>query len=866
MARLPIPGSDNQQWGNILNDYLGVAHTAGGTIKNGVIGNDQITDVSQTKVTGLSATLSNKANNSDVVHLTGDESISGVKTFSGTIDVPTPTTDTNAATKLYVDSLIPDSLVYNIRDYGAVGDGTTDDQAAIQAAIDAAQTAGGGIVFVPQGTYIVSGTPQITGSNILVTGTGTGSKILLASAALNASGVTLGLWVNGGSNVIIRNIMVDGNFANVAKNGSYHGASALWSPIISEYGAEGPKTYQYAGSGIDAATYLQYRAPIRISNANNVLVEGCWITNSISAGILIDGSSVDSCTDIMVRNCRLWLIWDNAIYFHMGVRRGSAVANHCTDTQYSGVASIYCNDILTANNVCRNNGPSASDSSGIEYCGVNRGAILGNIIDHAQFAGIELKSTEETNITNGLGGLSARNTNLEVANNLITNCKSPNFPTNITKGIDIFGSDDTLITGNKVHSCDYGIAVGSLCVGATVSNNVVRFSTSVGVEVGNSADVIDVVVSNNVIERNGADGITGYAPAIYKNNIIRRNSGQGITLADPPTGLTYKVDIIEQNVLADNLYNGIGATASRGNLAVIRNNNFINSDTLSFLDGVITASSLTFTSASANFIAADTGTAITILGALNADGTGTLNTVITSVVNGTTVTLGSAPAVSRSGVSFNVTRGRSVFFDGVLSTGSNILESATANFRSGDVGKAITVFDSSGPNPRMLYRGTIANVVDATHADIGAAPANATNLMFALQRGIGIQERAVWMDGSSDVHFTDNRIWGMRTDTINATSFTNNGMIKRNEELGSVNPVYDVMSGTATIGAASTTVVVTHLLGREPWPGNISVTPNSSLATATTFWVSNVNVNNFTINVNAAPGSDITFAWRALLA
>lgn len=862
MARLPIPGSDNQQWGNILNDYLSVAHDSSGALKADSVGNTQITDVSQTKVTGLSATLSNKANNSDVVHLTGDESVAGIKTFSGTINVTAPIDDANAATKLYVDS---QSLVYNIKDYGAVGDGTTDDQVAIQDTIIAAETAGGGIVFIPQGTYVVSGTPQITGSNIVVTGTGTGSKILLATAAMNGSGTTLGLWVNGGSNVSIRNILVDGNFANVAKNGNYHSSSTLWDPIIAEYGAQGPKTYQYAGSGIDAATYLQYRAPIRISNARNVLVEGCWITNSISAGILIDGSSVDSCTDIMVRNCRLWLIWDNAIYFHMGVKRGSAVANHCTDTQYSGVASIYCNDILTTNNVCRNNGPSASDSSGIEYCGVNRGSILGNIIDNAQFAGIELKSTEETNITNGLGGLSARNNNLEVANNLITNCKSPNFPTNITKGIDIFGSDDTFITGNKVHNCNYGIAVGSLAVGTTVSDNVVRFSTSVGIEVGNSADVIDTVISNNVIERNGADGITGYAPAIYRGNVIRRNNGQGITLADPPTGMSYKIDIIEQNILADNLYNGIGATASRGNLAVVRGNNFINSDALSFIDGIMTGSSTTFTSATANFADVDVGTTITILGALNADGTGTLNTTIASVTNSTTIELVAPPAVSRTGVSFNVTRGRNVFFDGVLTSGSNILESATANFRSGDVGKAITVFDSSGPNPRMLYRGTIANVVDSTHADIGAAPANATNLMFALQRGAGIQERAVWMDGSSDVHFTGNRVWGMRTDTINATSFTNNGIIKRNDELGSVNPVYDTMSGTATIEAVNTTVVVTHLLGREPWPGNISVTPNTSLGAAATFWVSNVNTSNFTINVNVAPGTDVTFAWRALL-
>ncbi len=43
--------------------------------------------------------------------------------------------------------------VYNIRDYGAKGDGTTLDTAAVQAAIDACNRDGGGTVLVPAGTF-----------------------------------------------------------------------------------------------------------------------------------------------------------------------------------------------------------------------------------------------------------------------------------------------------------------------------------------------------------------------------------------------------------------------------------------------------------------------------------------------------------------------------------------------------------------------------------------------------------------------------------------------------------------------------------------------------------------------------------------
>ena len=45
--------------------------------------------------------------------------------------------------------------VFNIRDFGAQGDGETLDTAAVQAAIDACTAAGGGIVLVPAGTFVI---------------------------------------------------------------------------------------------------------------------------------------------------------------------------------------------------------------------------------------------------------------------------------------------------------------------------------------------------------------------------------------------------------------------------------------------------------------------------------------------------------------------------------------------------------------------------------------------------------------------------------------------------------------------------------------------------------------------------------------
>ncbi len=46
--------------------------------------------------------------------------------------------------------------VFNVLDYGATGNGSTDDRAACQAAITAALAAGGGAVYFPAGTYILN--------------------------------------------------------------------------------------------------------------------------------------------------------------------------------------------------------------------------------------------------------------------------------------------------------------------------------------------------------------------------------------------------------------------------------------------------------------------------------------------------------------------------------------------------------------------------------------------------------------------------------------------------------------------------------------------------------------------------------------
>lgn len=45
--------------------------------------------------------------------------------------------------------------VYNVRDYGARGDGSTNDTAAFQRVSRAVMDAGGGTISIPRGVYVV---------------------------------------------------------------------------------------------------------------------------------------------------------------------------------------------------------------------------------------------------------------------------------------------------------------------------------------------------------------------------------------------------------------------------------------------------------------------------------------------------------------------------------------------------------------------------------------------------------------------------------------------------------------------------------------------------------------------------------------
>jgi Pectate lyase superfamily protein len=95
----------------------------------------------------------------------------------------------------------------SVKQFGATGNGVTDDTAAIQAAIDATAAAGGGMVFFPAGVYVISASINFK-ANVTCEGEFGGTMIEMAdNAHLN------GMFVSSGAIPFfgLRNMILNGN-------------------------------------------------------------------------------------------------------------------------------------------------------------------------------------------------------------------------------------------------------------------------------------------------------------------------------------------------------------------------------------------------------------------------------------------------------------------------------------------------------------------------------------------------------------------------------------------------------------------------------------------------------------------------------
>ena len=100
-----------------------------------------------------------------------------------------------------VDLAEPEGSLWNLKDFGAAGDGRTDDSSALKTAIADVLAAGGGTLYIPDGTYRLTETITLSGDDdvpLTICADPTGSVLFISDADTNGpalvverSGVTL---------------------------------------------------------------------------------------------------------------------------------------------------------------------------------------------------------------------------------------------------------------------------------------------------------------------------------------------------------------------------------------------------------------------------------------------------------------------------------------------------------------------------------------------------------------------------------------------------------------------------------------------------------------------------------------------------
>ena len=267
----------------------GIAGTSGTSGINGTSGSSGSSGQSGSSgtsgVSGSSGT-SGSSGSSGTSGSSGSSGSSGQSGSSGTSGQSGPTTGTiysrliknvsGTITNFSSDTEWAQSEVFNVKDFGAVGDDSTNDTSAILSAINSAQSSGKGTVYFPDGIYRITGSLQLPNNpQCDIALVGNGSNVSVIKQTANVNGIEFNM-DNGALNDQIYQVSIKGLGLTTS------GASS--SSIYITYGTSSQSAHENISVDLHDVHILSDNTNYW---SNGIVLESAWnfrITNCMIVG------------------------------------------------------------------------------------------------------------------------------------------------------------------------------------------------------------------------------------------------------------------------------------------------------------------------------------------------------------------------------------------------------------------------------------------------------------------------------------------------------------------------------------------------------------------------------------------------------
>jgi len=718
----------------------GVTLTGSQTLTNKTINgaSNTLVNIAESSITNLVSDLAAKQ---ATITLT-TTGTSGAATFIGnTLNIPQYSGGLSAiANQTYLgnvsgSSAIPTAInisFFNVKDYGATGNGSTDDRASILSAISAMPSTGG-VLFFPAGTYLLSTTITVTKSvSFLGVNCQLGSEFVVNTPVVGVR--QGGSIITGGvdnNDLIVINASGTNkpvcSFENLAiiSNATLGTPTGGGGIVIKGFGQR---------HSIHNCTISGFYICVDIQSAFYYDIYSCWIGNPVRSAIRIqDTDRVDTC-DSSIHNCQI--ISGNFVGTSKGIEwisgGGLRVSDCKFDSQLFTVNTQFAYPIW-----CSNTSGATSDIQ------------LSNLsIEDFQTSAVYINAAN-------------RLAHIILANLQIAGVGSTSY------GIDITGTNYLVVMGCIIRdwstNSTYAMSFNN-CLGVTVDNTYAIGYTA-GEYIASGTTVIDKISVTN-----GGTGDPGTPTTQY--NLFRGFLGVAGTTASPVLNTTAYVTLPPGDTTHASLLIPPGALKNTTVAGAIES------------DGA----HLYFTNNSGNVRTRLDNQVIGTTGQIAYNNSGTMAGNAALTTTGTAVTLGTGTVTAP--IDFNISKATAgnvgigvqntntggneqVYFieSGTLNAGIGRFNSAIAtNWVGTTISQADSFFAYSGSSntkPIVLSGLPIYGLIGTTGTNLGFRQ-DATGFRVGTINGL---QTANTLTGQIDGTFRANSFY-MKTSTSSATTLT----------------------------------------------------------------------------------------------